>query len=121
MICGLATLNYPHMQATFERMGWQIIGIAPGFDRELVSPGVVRRVYEAVYARVLVPDDLLRPNAENLTPAARTLSDLLFPGQRLGGTGPDGRLKPTSACGVRPPLTCLAPAAQPPHREASLP
>ena len=47
MVYGLGTLRHPHMQATFERMGWQLIGITPGFDREVVAPGVVKRVYEA--------------------------------------------------------------------------
>ena len=83
MVYGLATLKYPHMQATFERMGWQLIGITPGFDREVIAPGVVKRVYEAIYAKVLVPSELLRPRAQDLTPAAKALFDLLYPGQCL--------------------------------------
>ena len=71
------------MQATFERMGWQLVGITPGFDQEVVEPGVVKRVYEAVYAKVLVPDELLRPRAHDLTPGVKVLFDLLFPGQCL--------------------------------------
>ena len=82
MVYGLATLRYPQMQATFERMGWQLIGITPGFDQEVVAPGVVKRVYEAVYTKVLVgEDDLLRPRTQDLTPAAKALFDLLFPGR----------------------------------------
>jgi hypothetical protein len=82
MVYGLATLNYPHMQATFERMGWQLIGITPGFDREVVTPGVIKRVYEAVYAKVLVsPDELLRPRAQDMTLAAKALFELLYPGR----------------------------------------
>jgi hypothetical protein len=82
MVYGLATLRYPHMQATFERMGWQLIGITPGFDREMVAPGVVKRVYEAVYAKVLAPpEELLRPRAQDMTPAAKALFDLLYPGR----------------------------------------
>ena len=88
MVYGLATLKYPHMQATFERMGWQLIGITPGFDREMIAPGVVKRVYEAVYAKVLVPEELLRPRAPDLTPAAKALFDLLYPGQCLEQPGP---------------------------------
>ena len=80
MAYGLATLHYPHMQASFERMGWRLVGITPGFDRELVAPGVVKRVYEAVYAKVLVAeDDLLRPQSRSLTPAVRALFGLLYP------------------------------------------
>ena len=83
MVYGLGTLKYPHMQATFERMGWQLIGITPGFDQEVVAPGVVKRVYEALYAKVLVPEQLLRPRAQNLTPGVKALFDRLFPGQCL--------------------------------------
>jgi hypothetical protein len=84
MVYGLATLNYPHMQTTFERMGWQLIGITPGFDQEVVAPGAVKRVYEAIYAKVLVSaEDLLRPRAKDLTPAVKALFDLLYPGQCL--------------------------------------
>ena len=82
MVYGLATLRYPQMQATFERMGWQLIGITPGFDREVVDAGIVKRVYEAVYTKVLVgEEDLLRPRARDMTPAAKALFDLLFPGR----------------------------------------
>ncbi len=83
MVYGLATLKYPQMQATFERMGWRLIGITPGFDQEVVGPGIVRRVYEAIYAKVLVPENLLRPRAQDLTPGAKALFDLLFPGECL--------------------------------------
>jgi hypothetical protein len=84
MVYGLATLNYPHMQATFERMGWQLVGITPGFDREMIAPGSVKRVYEAVYAKTLVcAGELLRPRAKDLTPTVKALFDLLYPGQCL--------------------------------------
>jgi len=88
MVYGLATLRYPQMQATFERLGWNLIGIIPGFDQEMVAPGVVKRVYEAVYAKVLVgEDELLRPHAKDVTPAVRTLLDLLYPGVLSNGCG----------------------------------
>ena len=70
----------PHMQLALERAGYQLLGFAPGYDRELVSPGVVKRVYEAFYAKVLVPDeDLLRPDPKNLSPRAKALFEVLFP------------------------------------------
>jgi hypothetical protein len=82
MTYGLATLRYPQMQASFERMGWKLIGITPGFDREMVEPGVVRRVYEAVYCKVLADEnEFLLPHAKDLTPAVRALFDLLYPGR----------------------------------------
>lgn len=80
-VYGMATLKVPHIQVAFERLGYRLLGFTPGFDRELVAPGIVKRVYEAIYAKVLVPEeDLLRPTPENLTPKTRALFELLFPG-----------------------------------------
>ena len=77
---GLATLKIPHMQHALESAGWQLIGFTSGYDREQVAPGVVKRVFEGVYTKVLVPEDeVLRPDPRNLTPKARALFDVLFP------------------------------------------
>jgi hypothetical protein len=79
-IFGVATLKHPYVQRACERTGWQLIGIAPGYDHELVAPGVVKRVYEAIYAKVLVADEgLLLPQRHNLTPRTQALFDSLFP------------------------------------------
>lgn len=79
-IYGMATLKIPNMQLALERAGYQLLGFAPGYDREEVAPGVVKRVYEAIYAKVLVPaDELLRPDPKNLSPKARALFELMFP------------------------------------------
>jgi hypothetical protein len=79
-IYGMATLKIPNMQLALERAGYQLLGFTPGYDREVVAPGVVKRVYEAVYAKVLVPDaELLRPDPANLSPKAKALFDVLFP------------------------------------------
>ena len=76
----LATLKVPSMQLALERAGYQLLGVAPGYDRELVAPGVVKRVYEAWYAKVLVPEEeLLRPDPAKMTPKTRELFELLFP------------------------------------------
>ena len=76
----LATLKIPNMQLALERAGYQLVGFAPGYDREVVAAGVVKRVYEAVYAKVLVPEHgLHRPDSKNLTPKTKALCDLLFP------------------------------------------
>lgn len=86
MIYGMATLKVPHVQRVFESFGWQLIGITPGYDQEMVAPGVVKRVYEAVYAKVLVGETkLLRPSARNLTEKTRAFFRLLFPGKSLAG------------------------------------
>jgi len=79
-IYSLATLKIPNMQLALEQAGYQLIGFSPGYDREMVAPGIVKRVYEAAYAKILVPkEELLRPNPENLTPKARALFEFLFP------------------------------------------
>lgn len=76
----MATLKIPHVQRGFERLGWQLIGITPGYDREMVAPGVIKRVFEAVYAKVLVADvGLLRPEARNLTEKTKAFLQMLFP------------------------------------------
>jgi hypothetical protein len=81
LIYGMATLEAPHMQRALEAEGWQLIGIAPGYDREMVAPGTVKRVFEAVYAKVLVAEgQLLRPDPHNLTSRTRAFFDLLFSG-----------------------------------------
>lgn len=77
---GAATLKIPHMQSALETAGWQLIGFTSGYDRERVAPGVVKRVFEGVFTKVLVAEDeLVRPNPDNLTPRARALFDALFP------------------------------------------
>lgn len=77
---GMATLKIPHMQRALEATGWQLIGFTSGYDREEVAPGVVKRVFEGVYCKVLVPEEeLLRPDPRNLTPKARALFEALFP------------------------------------------
>jgi hypothetical protein len=82
LLYGMATLKFPHMQRALEAAGWQLIGITPGYDRELIAPGIVKRVYEALYAKVLVADaSLLRPETENLTDRTRAFFDFLFPGE----------------------------------------
>ena len=76
----MATLKSPHMQQALERAGYRLLGFAPGYDRELVAPGVVKRVYEAYYAKVLVSEDeLLQPDTSNMTPRTKELFELLFP------------------------------------------
>lgn len=78
-VYAMATLKIPHAQRALERAGYRLLGFMPGYDREVVAPGVVKRVYEAVYAKLLVPDEqVLRPDPKNLTPKAKALYELLF-------------------------------------------
>ena len=79
-IYSMCTLKIPHMQSAFERSGYKLLGFAPGYDREVVSPGVVKRVFEAYYAKILVPlDELHVPDKKNLTPQTLALFKTLFP------------------------------------------
>ena len=88
----LATLKIPHMQHALESAGWQLIGFTSGYDREEVAPGVVKRVFEGVYTKVLVPEEeLVRPDPNNLTPQARALFDVLFPESATSPEVTEGR------------------------------
>ena len=81
---GAATLKIPHIQRALETEGWQLIGFTPGYDREQVAPGDVKRVFEGVFLKVLVRDEeLVRPNPDNLTPHARALFNVLFPNPQV--------------------------------------
>lgn len=75
----MATLKIPHAQRALESAGFRLLGFFPGYDREEVSPGVVKRVYQAVYAKLLVPaDEVLLPDPKNMTPKTSALFELLF-------------------------------------------
>lgn len=63
-----------------ELVGMGSLGFMPGYDREEVSPGVVKRVFEAGYAKRLAPaEQFLRPEDKNMTPNAKRLFDVIFP------------------------------------------
>jgi GNAT superfamily N-acetyltransferase len=75
----MATLQHQIVQKMYESEGYTLIGFTPGYDREEVAPGVIKRVFEAVYAKVLISDDqLLWPSLDNLTPRARELFAAVF-------------------------------------------
>lgn len=79
-IYSMCTLKIPNMQLAFEHAGYRLLGFAPGYDREIVAPGVVKRVFEAYYAKILVPiDELHVPDQKNLTPQTLALFKSLFP------------------------------------------
>ncbi|RTL27148.1 MAG: hypothetical protein EKK47_19710 [Burkholderiales bacterium] len=71
-IYAMATLRHTGAQRWFEFMGYRLVGFAPGYDREEISPGVVKRVIEAIYAKSLVPEEaLLSPSTDEMTPTVR--------------------------------------------------
>jgi len=88
LIFGLATLKIPHMQHALETVGWQLVGFSWGYDQEQVAPGVVKRVFEAVYCKVLVPEEeIVRPDPKNLTPHARALWEAIHRSATPGAGG----------------------------------
>jgi hypothetical protein len=91
-VFGMATLRHPYAQRAFERAGWELIGITPGYDREWVAPGVVKRVYEALYAKVLENDaGVQHPQRQNLTPRTQAFFDAIFTKCGLESSRPLGR------------------------------
>lgn len=75
----LTTLKHLYAQQALERAGYRLLGFFPGFDREEVEPGVVKRVYQAVYAKLLVSADCIHlPEVRNMTPRTRQIFELLF-------------------------------------------
>ena len=75
----MVTLNIVQQQRALESAGFRLLGFLPGYDRQLVAPGVVKRIYLAVYAKLLAPEEKVqRPDPKNLTPRARRVFELLF-------------------------------------------
>jgi hypothetical protein len=74
-----ATLKSPHQQVLAERARYQLVGIVPAFDRDMVRKGEVKRVFEALYAKVLLPSDGVEvPRAENLTEKTQAVWEAIF-------------------------------------------
>lgn len=74
-----ATLKIPHQQQSAETAGFQLVGIVPAHDRDMIAPGITKRVYEAIYAKVLVNDnDIFLPPATSLIPNTKKLWNFLF-------------------------------------------
>jgi hypothetical protein len=69
------TLASRAQQALAERRGFQLYGLVPGFDRDQVSPGVARRVTEALFGKLLTTaEDCEAPERKELTLSARNLA-----------------------------------------------
>ena len=75
----LATLKHRGSQRYFEKHGYKLVGFVPGYDQEEVSPGVIKRVVEAAYAKCLVHSDaILAPDVANMTPTVRSLYEVMY-------------------------------------------
>jgi hypothetical protein len=78
-----ATLKTPHQQVLAERMRYELVGIVPAFDRSMVRAGEIMRVYEAMYAKVLVGDEAVEaPSEDDLTARTRAVWQALFGARR---------------------------------------
>jgi hypothetical protein len=74
-----ATLKSLHQQVLAERAHYALVGIVPAFDRNYVHPGQIKRVYEAIYAKVLVSEDeVALPTDANLTLRTKAVWRALF-------------------------------------------
>lgn len=81
---GFAPVSTPHAAQGLERAGFRLLGFFPGRDREEVAPGVVKRVYQIAYAKLLVAENQVHwPDMGKMTPRTRDMYSLLFP-ERAG-------------------------------------
>jgi hypothetical protein len=71
--------QHPFSQAVLEKCGFKLVGIVPAHDRDRVRPGTVKRVFEALYIKLLVPpEEILEPSLDALLPETRRLYEFLF-------------------------------------------
>lgn len=73
------TMRIPHEQVISERLGFRLVGILPGSDREPMDDGSIKRVPEALYAKLLVPESqVFTPPDGALTESTRRFWRFLF-------------------------------------------
>jgi|GEM_PF-852006 len=74
-----STLKLARAQRNAEQQGFKLVGLVPAFDMDAISPGTVKRVYEAIYAKVLVgPEKVHLPDWNALIPSTRALYTHLY-------------------------------------------
>jgi hypothetical protein len=79
LVYSYATLKIPHQQRHAERMGYKLVGIIPAYDRDMIEPGVVKRVYEGLYAKVLVDSESIQlPDTAAMTPNTLAMWNFLY-------------------------------------------
>ncbi|WP_394824472.1 GNAT family N-acetyltransferase [Pendulispora albinea] len=73
------TLKSKHQQLIYERFGFQLVGIMPAWDIDMIEPNRPKRVFEAIYAKVLAPKSEWHiPQRDTMTARTRALWDFLF-------------------------------------------
>lgn len=74
-----STLKMARAQRNAEHRGFKLVGLVPAFDVDAIAPNTVKRVYEAIYAKVLVgPERIQLPDWNALIPTTRALYTHLF-------------------------------------------
>jgi RimJ/RimL family protein N-acetyltransferase len=74
-----ATLQHSYSQAVLEKCGFKLVGIVPVTGGTPARPGTARRVFEALYVKLLVPpEEFLEPSLDALLPETRRLYEHLF-------------------------------------------
>ncbi|NVJ02086.1 hypothetical protein HV824_28755 [Myxococcus sp. AM009] len=74
-----STLKMARAQRNAELRGFKLVGLVPAFDVDAIAPNTVKRVYEAIYAKVLVgPEKIQLPDWNALIPTTRALYTHLF-------------------------------------------
>ncbi|MGY6126018.1 hypothetical protein ACW9YV_11105 [Paraburkholderia strydomiana] len=74
------SLRHAYAQRLVESAGFSLVGIIPASDREMLDPGTVKHVPEALYVKVYAPDSsLFAPAAESMTENVRRMWGQLFP------------------------------------------
>lgn len=73
------TLKHPYNQIVLEKLGFKLVGIVPAFDIDQVDGKTQKRVWEALYAKVLAnPSEIESPKSEAMTPVCKKLYEHLF-------------------------------------------
>jgi len=73
------TMKTRHQQVIAERYGFQIVGIMPAWDVDMIEPNRPKRVFEAVYAKVYAPaSEWHIPPRDAMTKRTKELWDFLF-------------------------------------------
>lgn len=74
-----ATLKHQYQQRVAEKLGFRLVGIVPGHDRDMISAGVSKRVFEALYCKPLVDaSELQLPENAAMTDKTKALYRFLF-------------------------------------------
>lgn len=74
------TLRNIAQQLVAEKMGFSLAGINPAWDRDATNEKESKRIYEAIYAKVLVPESEIEiPEEEHLSDAVKSLFGHLYP------------------------------------------